>query len=79
MMLMSIVGRLLQFINKLCGGGAGKKGKAVKRMVDAEVRRIRLERSMHVDENGCPGMHVLVSFPPVQRAALRPLVTEYRV
>ena len=48
-------------------------------MVDAEVRRIRLERSMHVDENGCPGMHVLVSFPPVQRAALRPLVTEYRV
>ena len=32
--------------------------------IDAEVCKQRMERSM-TDQNGCPGMHVLVSIPPV--------------
>ena len=44
-------------------------------MVDAEVRRARMERSM-ADENGCPGMHVLVAAPSKRFARCRaPAVT----
>jgi hypothetical protein len=32
--------------------------------IDAEVCKQRMERSM-TDQNGCPGMHVLVSIPPI--------------
>ena len=37
-------------------------------MVDAEVRRVRVERD-NTDENGCPGMHVLVSACPMPHAS----------
>jgi hypothetical protein len=36
--------------------------------VDAEVYRARMERSM-TDQNGCPGMHVLVRLSPPPRSA----------
>jgi hypothetical protein len=32
--------------------------------IDAEVCKQRMERSI-TDQNGCPGMHVLVSIPPI--------------
>ena len=36
-------------------------------MVDPQVKKARLERSI-ADENGCPGMHVLVSAAGDERA-----------
>lgn len=40
---------------------------AVARMVDPQVKKARMERSI-ADENGCPGMHVLVSAAGDERA-----------
>ena len=51
--------RLLSFFKKNnMGEERGRVG------IDAEVCKQRMERSM-TDQNGCPGMHVLVSIPPV--------------